>query len=192
VVDGFERLRSFGDPVAVVGLSAGALLAARLAVDQGDEVAALAMLAPAMFLPLWTRAALRAVARFGEWTGRIYLQSGASDIHDTAAREVHPRTRLMPLSAPGSLMELSAMLRTRLAKLNQPTLIVHSRRDHICPLRPNLNYLMKHVGSADKRAVVLEESFHVITVDTEKERVAAEVIEFLMPLRVPAARALCG
>src|SRR5215472_9190657 len=32
-VEGFERLHRFGDPVAVAGLSMGALLAARLAAD---------------------------------------------------------------------------------------------------------------------------------------------------------------
>jgi alpha-beta hydrolase superfamily lysophospholipase len=43
---------------------------------------------------------------------------------------------------------------------------------------------MKHLGSPEKRAIELEESYHVITVDCEKERVANEVIEFADRFRV--------
>jgi carboxylesterase len=51
VVEGFERLHRYGDPVVVVGLSMGAVLAARLAADQGEAVAGVVMLAPAFLLP---------------------------------------------------------------------------------------------------------------------------------------------
>jgi carboxylesterase len=193
VVSGFEQMRTFGDPIAVVGLSAGAVLAARLTEDQGAAVAGLAMLAPAFFLPLWTRAVLKTAAACGTLADRVYLESGSSDIHDTAVRETHPRTRLMPLRAPISLLELSALVRGRLNRICQPTLIIHSRRDHVCPWRANLSYLRSRLGRAQLRSVVLNESFHVITVDSEKERVADEVIDFLAPLRAaPAAQVLSG
>ncbi len=50
VVNGFEQLRRLGDPNVVIGLSAGAVLAARLALDQREEVSGVAMLSPALFL----------------------------------------------------------------------------------------------------------------------------------------------
>ncbi|MGH7906255.1 MAG: alpha/beta hydrolase, partial [Candidatus Binataceae bacterium] len=131
VVEGFERLRSFGDPIVVVGLSAGAVLGARLAEDQGEAVAGLVLLAPAFFLPMWIRAALTVASSCGSWARRIYMQGRGSDIHDTAAREIHPSNHLMPLSAPLALIELSAMVRSRLGKIMQPVLIIQSRRDHI-------------------------------------------------------------
>jgi esterase/lipase len=39
---------------------------------------------------------------------------------------------------------------------------------------------------------VLEKSYHVITVDIEKELVAQEVIDFLMPLRVSTKKQALG
>lgn len=187
VVDGFERLRGFGDPNVIVGLSAGTMLAARLAVDQPEAVAGVVMLAPAFYLPFWTRTALRAMSGTASLAGlakRIYIhKTGGSDIHDAIARRAHPGSTLMPLSAALSLVELSDHMRPRLPELNQPTLVIHSRRDHTCPCEANVGFLMNHLGSEQKRAVILEESFHVITVDSEKERVEQETIEFVGQFR---------
>jgi carboxylesterase len=182
-VEGFERLRRYGDPVAVIGLSMGALLGARLAADQGEAVTGVVMLSPAFFLPLWVRGPLKALRALGPLADRIYLRGKGSDIHDAAARGVHPSARLMPLSAVLELLKLSAAVRPRLGRVTQPTLIIHSRRDHTCPMRRNVDFVMNRLGSAQKRAVILEESFHVITVDSEKERVASEVIDFVDALR---------
>ena len=186
VVEGFERLHRHGDPVAVVGLSMGAVLAARLAADQGEAVAGVVMLSPAFFLPLWVRAPLKALRALGPLVDRIYLRGKGSDIHDAAARGVHPSARLMPLSAVLELLKLSAAVRPRLNRVSQPALVIHSRRDHTCPMRRTVDFLMSHHGGTQKRAVILEESFHVITVDSEKERVASEVSDFLSALRSSA------
>jgi carboxylesterase len=183
VVDGCERLRAYGDPIVVMGLSAGGVLTARLALDQGEAISGVVMLAPAFFLPLWQRVALAGIKRMGRWHGTIYLRNTAGcDIHDAAARQMHPSTRLMPLSAPLSLCEMSAMVRPRLGRLTQPTLIIHSRQDHTCPFDKNVEYLMANLGSVRKRLIALEESYHVITVDTEKERVANQAIAFIREL----------
>jgi carboxylesterase len=180
VVDGCERLRAYGDPIVVVGQSAGGVLAARLAIDQGKALSAVVMLAPAFFLPYWQRAALAAIKRLGPVAGMIYLRSAAAaDIHDDAARQIHPSTRLMPLSAALSLCELSALMRPQLGRLAQPTMIIHSRPDHTCPFDKNVEFLMANLGSVRKRLTVLEDSYHVISVDTDKERVAAEVAGFI-------------
>ena len=139
------------------------------------------MLAPAFFLPAATTVMLRGVrAVLGSIADRIYLHNpGGSDIHDAAARSVHPTCRLMPLSAPMKLLDLCAVVKPMLARIAQPALVMHARRDHTCPMRKNVDYVMRGLASREKRAVELEESYHVITVDSEKERVAAEVTEFV-------------
>jgi carboxylesterase len=184
VVQGFEELRQYGEPNIVVGLSMGGVLAARLAADQPEAVAGIAMLSPAFFLPRSIMIALGIVSRLGSLPGQIYLHNASgSDIHDSAARRIHPSARLMPLSAPISLLELARMVRPRLPRIKQPALVVHGRHDHTCPMERNVNYVMKHLGSAEKRAVILDESFHVITVDSEKERVGEEVAGFVEQFR---------
>jgi carboxylesterase len=191
VVEGFERIRAYGDPNIVIGLSMGAVLATRLAVDQREAVSGLVMLAPAFHLPFWTRVALRAVRPVGAIGRRIYFHKpGGSDIHDAAARQVHPGNRLMPLSAALNLMELSDYVRPVLHEVIQPTLLIHSRRDHTCPFEANVEFVMSRLGAAEKRAVALEESYHVITVDSEKDRVVRETLDFVAQFRrMESARA---
>ena len=179
VVEGFDRLRRFGNPVVVAGLSMGAVLAARLAADRESEIAGLVMLAPAFFLPLWIRGPLKVLRTLGPLVDRIYLRGRGSDISDNDARAIHPSARLMPLSAVFELLKLSAAVRPRLKQIIQPVLIIHGRHDHTCPMRHNVDFLMKRLGSREKRAVILEDSFHVITVDREKERVASEATAFI-------------
>jgi len=184
VVDGFERLRTYDEPNVVIGLSMGAVLATRLAIDQREAVAAVVLLAPAFYLPFWTRTALRMLRPSMSLANRIYIrQQGGSDIHDADARRVHPGNRLMPLGAALNLVELSDQVRTKLPELVQPTLVIQSRRDHTCPFNKNTAFLMNHLGSTEKRLVTLNESFHVITVDSERERVAQETLDFILPFR---------
>jgi carboxylesterase len=189
VVQGFEELRRYGQPNVVIGLSAGAVLVARLAAEQREAVSGLVMLSPAFFLPVATTAALKGVQLLGPHARRIYLYGETgSDIHDHSARLVHPSSRLMPLAAPIELLKLSALVRQELPKVLQPTLIIHSALDHVCPCDRNVKYLMEHLGSRQKRSLILKESFHVITVDSEKQRVADEVIAFAMQFRTQIPR----
>jgi len=182
VVDGFERLRQFGDPIVVIGQSAGALLAARLTIDQSEAVAGLVLLAPAFFLDFWSQTALRFVQALGPIAGRIYIRRSGPDLHDATARRIHPGAKLMPLGAAVNLYQLSAAVRPRLGKVTQPTLVVHGRQDHVCPLK-NVDFLMANLGSAQKRSVILDDSFHIVSVDIEKARVADEVLSFVAQLR---------
>jgi len=194
VVEGFERLRAYDEPNVVIGQSMGALLAARLAIDQREAVSAVVMLSPAFYLPFWTRTALRVMRPAVNIANRIYInQQSGSDIHDAAARQIHPGNRLMPLRAAFNLIELSDQVRAMLPELVQPTLVIHSRHDHTCPFDKNAAFVMNHLGCADKRMVGLDESFHVITVDSERERVAQETLDFILPFRrVQPVRALAG
>jgi carboxylesterase len=189
VVGGFEELRAYGDPNVVVGFSCGGVLAARLAEDQPEAVSGLVMLSPAFFLQWRQTQIIRAASLLGGLTKILYLQNtGGSDIHDESAALIHPTCKLMPFSAPIELMKLSAVVRARLDRIKQPTLVMHSMGDHTCPASKNVNYVMSHIGSIQKRAVMLDQSYHVITVDSDKDRVASEVLEFANQFRAPARR----
>ena len=46
----------------------------------------------------------------------------------------------------------------------------------------NAEYVYKNLGSEKKSLIILEDSYHMITIDKEKDKVAQEVINFLNKL----------
>ena len=175
--------------IVVVGLSMGALLAVRLAVQRRDTVAGVALLSPAI-----------AVGRPSvHWFGRVFrwlatadaklpllqralaglaMAKNASDIADLEVRSRHPGYRHVPLRALLNLLILQGHTRDAADALVQPTLLIHATNDHTAPLE-SARAFFADVASADKTLVVLDRCFHVITVDCERDRVIAELERFI-------------
>jgi carboxylesterase len=81
------------------------------------------------------------------------------------------------LRAIAELVDLQRRAWTWLPSVGQPVLAIHSRQDHTAPLS-NVELLKAALGDL-RRTVILEDSYHVITVDREKEHVASEVNRFV-------------
>ena len=111
VVNGLEELRQYSEPIVVVGLSMGAVLSARLAADQGESIAGIVLLAPAFFLTTSVSLVLRGLRGvLGSIAESIYLSNpGLSDIHDAAARSVHPQ---LPPDAALGAAETARLIRS--------------------------------------------------------------------------------
>ncbi len=191
-VAGAEALLRVTPQIVVVGLSMGAMLTVRLAVERRAQVAGIALLSPAIALGRpWLRrlgggfrtlAALDArVPALQRGLARIVMTKGGSDISDLEVRSRHPGYRQVPLRALLNLMHLQRFAWTAAPALSQPALVMHAANDHTCPL-DGARALFARLGSADKRMVVLERCFHVVTVDCERERVLAELDGFLAGL----------
>lgn len=71
-----------------------------------------------------------------------------------------------------------AVARELLPRVVCPALVFVSRDDHVVPPE-NSPYIYDHIGSAEKRLVWLEDSYHVATLDNDKESIAAETLAFI-------------
>lgn len=188
-VTGAEALLATVPRIVVVGLSMGAMLGVRLAVERRDAVAGVVLLSPAIELG---RPWLRRLERpFGALSSidarlpplqrllaRVVMTKGGSDISDVEVRSRHPGYRQVPLRALLNLMQLQRLAWKDAPAVSQPTLVVHAVNDHTCPLA-GTERLFARLGSTPKRMVVLERSFHVVTVDCERDRVLTEIDAFL-------------
>jgi carboxylesterase len=171
----------------VIGLSMGALLALDLAARVPERVRAVVALSPAITLPLPVRLLLRAGDRLGTAAfRRRLLPRGRSDIRDPAVRETHPKSAPFPVAAALSFNALRRAVRSRVAAVAQPLLIVHSRLDRTCPLA-GAHWLAGAAQSAEIELHVLERSGHVIPVDLERERALELILDFV-ERRTSAAR----
>lgn len=171
------RSRFQRERIAICGLSMGALLALGAARRRPDDVGALVLLSPALELsPAASR--LLAVARWLAPLTGYRIPKGVSDIRDATARQLHPGCDPFPVSAFADFDRLRRSTPALVSGVRQPALIIHAEQDRTCRLA-GAERLRREIGSAQVEMHVLRESGHVLTVDAERERVVALVVEFL-------------
>ena len=180
---GLAELRETASRIVVIGQSMGSLLALKLAAELGDEVNGLCLLSTA----------LRASARWMYWvapavpllmpvlpTAARFVAKGESDIADAAARAVSPTYRRVPVRSIYELFRLQAHVRPLVARVRQPALVIHSRQDHACSLE-NVAILQRELRGP-VRSVMLSNSYHVISVDVDKDHAVREIVDFVRQL----------
>jgi carboxylesterase len=167
------------EQVFVMGLSMGGTLAIRLAEEHGDKIGGLVLVNPSLLTKRPDRFLLP-VLRFAvpSWAGI------ASDIK--MAGSVELAYDRIPMKAAHSLSKLWATTRADLAKVTQPILIFRSANDHV--VEPDSTALLKaRVSSTDVREVVLEDSYHVATLDNDAPAIFEGSVEFVRRLTRAAA-----
>lgn len=180
VEDGLEVLESRCRQTVAVGLSLGSLLALRLASERPQGVSALVLLSCALRIANPWPARASWILRFAlpllpaRWR---FVTKPGSDIADQAARCIHPSYRTMPLESVLELVALQRQVRPLLPRILQPAMAIHSHQDHTAPVE-NVALLQRELPNL-RAAVLLYESYHVLTVDREKQRVADEVAAFI-------------
>ena len=168
----FEAFQRKHEDVFVCGLSMGGTLALNLA--SYNTVAGVISLSAPVTFPNWQKAGvwfLKHVVKFRK-------KQGGEDVRDLDAKPKLGSYQQYPFSAVAELFRLTDHVRDELSKIAQPILIMHSVKDHTIPF-PNAQTIYDSVSSVEKRKFDLRESYHLITVDVEKEIVQKEVLDFI-------------
>jgi carboxylesterase len=84
----------------------------------------------------------------------------------------------VPTPAIKELLALMKAAEELLPRINCPALIITSRNDHVVP-PANAEYILSRLGSQDKRILWLEDSYHVATIDNDKELILRESLNFV-------------
>jgi carboxylesterase len=181
--DGLSQLRQSASRVVVVGQSMGALLALKLAAEHPEQVAGVALLSTALVASSrWMYRVAPVIPYLTPWlpARARFVTKGESDIADREARSSSPTYRRVAVRSIYELLQLQAVVRPLLPRVRQPALVVHSRQDHACSLE-NVAILESELGGSI-HPVILDDSYHVISVDVDKERVAREILAFVQRL----------
>jgi esterase/lipase len=80
----------------------------------------------------------------------------------------------------GELRRLVAHLQQRLPFIHCPCQIIQARHDDMSSTR-NAQFVYDKVASSRKEIVYLEDSYHVITADQERAKVAQSMLNFFAP-----------
>ncbi|GGP41355.1 MULTISPECIES: alpha/beta hydrolase [Streptomyces] len=157
--------------VFVFGLSMGGALALRLAARHGDAISGVVVVNPGNKVHGVAAHALPVVRHFVRSTKGI-----ASDIAKEGSAEVgYDR---VPLHAAHSLRRFFQQVDRELPQVTQPMLLLHSPQDHVVPPADSARILGR-VSSTDVTEILLEQSYHVATLDHDAERIFEESYAFI-------------
>jgi carboxylesterase len=171
VEEAMRVLQERCNQIFVTGLSMGGTLALYLAAMYPNVFAGAVPINGAVFLDSPDMAALA----FGRGFPATVPGVG-SDIKKPG--EVELAYPVVPVPAVRHIYALMGVTRELLPRVSCPALIFQSRDDHVV-VPGNASYILEHICASDKRLVWLENSYHVATLDNDKELIAAETLEFI-------------
>jgi carboxylesterase len=169
VEESYQQLTAHCQRVIIGGESMGALLALYLASEH-PEIAAILAYAPALKLKLHLRqiALIRALAPFVPY---IRKQKMGDD-------PLWQGYTVYPLKGARELLRLQRQVRSRLARIDQPVLIVQGRLD--ATVDPSAAEIIhREVSSAVKDLLWMPNSQHCVIIDREHEQVNQLTLDFL-------------
>lgn len=166
----FGWLVERSDQVFVTGLSMGGTLALWLAAHH-PEAAGLVTVNAAVRHPQELLMRTLGCLGFPRWAKGIANDTKLKDVDEGA----YPR---LPMRATRQFAQLLAEVRKDLPLVRCPALIFSSAVDHVVR-SANQREIYAKISSADKRIVDLRHSYHVATMDGDKELVFSETLEFI-------------
>ena len=196
VQDGADYLAQHVDNVFVAGLSMGAVLALKLASDRPVQIKGVGVLAPTFrydgwSIPLWAKKAFHFLVFFkkiGIFQKCSFIERPPYGIKDKQIRAVISQKMLSgdvasagipanPYPALAEMQLLAKNVKAQLPKIVSPCLIIHSGDDDVADIETNAKLVEKNV-SGSKKLVILNDSYHLITVDKERREVIKECITY--------------
>jgi carboxylesterase len=201
----FQDLKKDHAEVFVGGLSMGALMAAHLAHEFPDEVRGIIALAPTLFYDGWATPKHMVLLMHIIWHVPLFrnmvniredqpyglkdeeLRWGVERFYKNAdARKFSNKVLLFgspffPMACLYQHHLFSRIVKKELPEIKNPILIIHAREDDMTSIG-NARYVLERIGSEDKSLVELDDSYHMITIDKQKDKVIAETLQFLRRL----------
>ncbi len=169
--DALQDLLARCRKVFITGLSMGGTITLYLGEKYGDRIAGLMPINAAVFMNPVLMALVPAVKYLVP-----YIPGVGSDLKNPDVQEL--AYKKIPLRAVDELRKFMRVTKDGLQKVTQPILIFSSREDHEVPPK-NQPFILNRVASWEKELVMLENSYHVATLDNDKDLIFQREVEFI-------------
>lgn len=176
VDEAFRELHQTCERVVVGGLSMGGALSLQLAQEHGPRISGLVLVNPAV---KFDDPRARLIPVLKHFIGSV--EAVGNDIKKPGVTELaYPRT---PLKAGHSQLVAWQSVIRDLPEVTQPVLLLRSTVDHIVP--PSSSALiLSRISSRDVTEVLLQDSYHVATLDNDAPRIFEESTKFIERIAV--------
>ncbi|MCT4715465.1 alpha/beta fold hydrolase [Enterobacteriaceae bacterium H18W14] len=196
---GADKLSQRVNKLIVGGLSMGAVLALALAEERPEQIAGVMALSTTFrhdgwSMPKYTRMAfiLPFLRMLGIGRSRMFFEQPPYGIKDAALRK-----RIVSQMQAGDSVEaglpgnpfwsvvemqlLSSHVLKHLDRVRAPCLVLHASNDDIASVKNAMN-IVRGVQHAPVQLVLLEDSYHMITIDRERRKVIDRCINFAIEI----------
>ena len=187
-----DEIRKDCDTVIVGGLCLGSIIGLHLAAKHPDKVQGVALFSPTLWINGWAMpwytklfslVRSRWMANLMEFPDAESLGIKCPRVREfvRAALAASDGSDLGTVGTPGAMVlehrRMVAAAKKVLDEVQQPTLIIHSRQDDYANLN-NATYLRGQLRGAED-VVVLEDSYHMVTLDKERHVVVERTRAFI-------------
>lgn len=191
----YREIIAAHDVVHVLGMCMGALLAIETCKREGHAKGHLVALAPPVFIDGWSTPWYRGLRHLLYRVPGLAERMRVEEDEPYGIRNDHLRAIVrakfergdtfayswIPLACVREVDRLRRFVKRDLKRIVCPTLIIHSRQDELTSLQ-SAHFLVERIGAGkhagQARMVILENSYHLICVDNDKEMVAQRILEF--------------
>lgn len=204
-IEDFKFLKQQYPKVFVGGISMGALMGIHLAYLFPSEVSGVIALAPTLFYDGWAlhkgkvlmdimwhipfirdNVSIREGWPYGlkdeesrENIERFYRSSKGRGLEKKALLFGSP---FFPLANLYQHHLFTEVVKKELSSVKTPIMVIHAKEDDMTSIK-NAHFVLEHIGSSDKTFIELDNSYHMITIDNDKDKVAEESVKFLNKLK---------
>ena len=186
----FKKLKKKYNNVYLGGLCLGAVLALILGQKYKLEVNGIISLSTTLYLDGWTMPWYNFMMPLGLYTLIRYYYTfperepyGIKNIkRRRSIQKIMGKNSIAmdnyPLSCVYELLKLSKLARKNMKNVISPILIMHSKEDDLTSIK-SAKFVYNNVSSLDKEIFILENSYHLMLYDNDKDFVFDKSVEFL-------------
>jgi carboxylesterase len=180
------------DEVTLCGVSLGATLALAVAAERPAIIRGLSLISTTIFFDGWNVSRWRFLLPLAYWTplGRFYRYRetppyGVKNprVRAWIAAELE-RGRLssagastIPTTSLREAARLISHVKRNLARIRMPVLMIHAREDDVASLE-NVRFVARRVGTTMFREFIVTDSYHMITLDNDRDHAAMKTVQF--------------
>ncbi|MCL1886700.1 MAG: alpha/beta fold hydrolase [Betaproteobacteria bacterium] len=195
--------------VFVSGLSMGALLALKLAADQPELVKGVGVYGVTFrydgwSMPGWAKHfffLLTWLKRLGLFQKTSFIEQPPYGLKDDRIRATVEASMFSgdstqaglagnPFAALAEMQYLAKIVRRQLPDVQTPCLIIHSGHDDIADIDSNARIVERYISGPSK-FVVLDDSYHLVTIDRQRREVILETADFFQKIIDAASADTC-
>lgn len=168
--EGYQTLKKHCTKVFIIGQSMGGTLSLCLA-KKYSEIAGIMLINAALSIPTLEHLQDKPTPRF--------IDEDHPDIKDRSVYEI--TYDQAPLHAIHELQKLMASTPAILKSIHCPTLGIKSAIDHVVPPQ-NTDFILANIEAKNKQLIVLENSYHVASMDFDKMIIVESCHRFVQDL----------